>query len=187
MVRGNTSLHVQCLSEPLRVTVNQAWHKGTRKIEGKGTLVDVVSWVYRYYRDLVQIYQPNAFINPQFSSFLAVVQNNPKPVARVSSSSSSSSSSPHSMRSNYTGLIGPGSALNPDPVADVVGSGVGTRSELISRLAQNHPLCIDNVTAYVGQTARMFCCLARLDRELSVSICPSRIESASNLALKRFS
>ncbi|TRY70331.1 hypothetical protein TCAL_09632, partial [Tigriopus californicus] len=95
-------------------------------------------------------------------AFCLVVQNNPKVLARVSSS-------PFSMRSNYTDLIGPGAAFNPDPVADVVGSGPGTRSELISRLAQNHPLCIDNVTAYVGQTARMFCCLARLERELSVS------------------
>ena len=32
-----------------------------------------------------------------------------------------------------------------------------------------HPLCANNATAYVGQTAKMYCCLARLDRELSVS------------------
>ena len=34
---------------------------------------------------------------------------------------------------------------------------------------QSHPLCKTNVTAYAGQTAKMHCCLARLDRELSVS------------------
>ena len=32
-----------------------------------------------------------------------------------------------------------------------------------------HPLCTQNTTAYVGQTAKMYCCLARLDRDLSVS------------------
>ena len=38
------------------------------------------------------------------------------------------------------------------------------------KLAQSHPLCeATNVTAYAGQTAKMHCCLARLDRELSVS------------------
>ena len=37
------------------------------------------------------------------------------------------------------------------------------------KLAQSHPLCETNVTAYAGQTAKMHCCLARLDRELSVS------------------
>ena len=35
--------------------------------------------------------------------------------------------------------------------------------------AMQHPLCATNATAYVGQTAKMYCCLARLDRELSVS------------------
>ena len=35
--------------------------------------------------------------------------------------------------------------------------------------AMQHPLCANNATAYVGQTAKMYCCLARLDRELSVS------------------
>lgn len=35
--------------------------------------------------------------------------------------------------------------------------------------AQEHPLCSTKATAYVGQTAKMFCCLARLDRDLSVS------------------
>ncbi len=37
------------------------------------------------------------------------------------------------------------------------------------KLALSHPLCKTNVTAYAGQTARMHCCLARLDRELEVS------------------
>ena len=35
--------------------------------------------------------------------------------------------------------------------------------------AMQHPLCTRNTSAYVGQTAKMYCCLARLDRELSVS------------------
>ena len=35
--------------------------------------------------------------------------------------------------------------------------------------AMQHPLCTQNTSAYVGQTAKMYCCLARLDRELSVS------------------
>ena len=42
------------------------------------------------------------------------------------------------------------------------------RQRLMTKLAQNHPLCITNVTVYAGQTAKMHCCLARLDRELSV-------------------
>ena len=35
--------------------------------------------------------------------------------------------------------------------------------------AMQHPLCTHNTSAYVGQTAKMYCCLARLDRDLSVS------------------
>ena len=35
--------------------------------------------------------------------------------------------------------------------------------------AMQHPLCTQNTSAYVGQTAKMYCCLARLDRDLSVS------------------
>ena len=45
---------------------------------------------------------------------------------------------------------------------------VKTAADLNDR-AMQHPLCIRNATAYVGQTAKMYCCLARLDRELSVS------------------
>ena len=48
-----------------------------------------------------------------------------------------------------------------------VGSSGGSRPGL-SGLAMSHPMCGTNVTAYVGQTAEMHCCLARLDRELSV-------------------
>ena len=43
-----------------------------------------------------------------------------------------------------------------------------TRTDLNER-AMLHPLCTQNTTAYVGQTAKMYCCLARLDRDLSVS------------------
>ena len=43
------------------------------------------------------------------------------------------------------------------------------QAKTMAELAQDHPLCQRNVTAYVGQTASMFCCLARLDRDLSVS------------------
>ena len=35
--------------------------------------------------------------------------------------------------------------------------------------AMRHHLCTQTTSAYVGQTARMYCCLARLDRNLSVS------------------
>lgn len=42
------------------------------------------------------------------------------------------------------------------------------RNVAMSALAQEHPLCQTNVTAYAGQTAHMYCCLARLDRDLSV-------------------
>lgn len=42
--------------------------------------------------------------------------------------------------------------------------------DVMTRLAQQHPLCQTNVTAYAGQTATMYCCLARLERDLSVSI-----------------
>ena len=48
-----------------------------------------------------------------------------------------------------------------------VGSSGGS-SPGLSGLAMSHPMCGTNVTAYVGQTAEMHCCLARLDRELSV-------------------
>ena len=48
-----------------------------------------------------------------------------------------------------------------------VGSSGRSRPGL-SGLAMSHPMCGTNVTAYVGQTAEMHCCLARLDRELSV-------------------
>ena len=44
------------------------------------------------------------------------------------------------------------------------------RSEVMSKWALSHPLCANNVTAYVGQTAKMHCCLARLDRDLSVGL-----------------
>ena len=44
------------------------------------------------------------------------------------------------------------------------------RSEVMSKWALSHPLCAKNVTAYVGQTAKMHCCLARLDRDLSVGL-----------------
>ena len=39
----------------------------------------------------------------------------------------------------------------------------------MTRWALSHPLCATNVTSYVGQTARMHCCLARLERDLSVT------------------
>lgn len=48
------------------------------------------------------------------------------------------------------------------------GGGTTPRTGSIAEWALNHPLCQTNVTAYVGQTAKMHCCLARLDRDLSV-------------------
>ena len=42
-------------------------------------------------------------------------------------------------------------------------------SDIVSKWALSHPLCTTNVTAYVGQTAKMHCCLARLERDLSVN------------------
>ena len=47
-------------------------------------------------------------------------------------------------------------------------TGIDGTSDLNDR-AMQHPLCSSKATAYVGQTAKMYCCLARLDRELSVS------------------
>ena len=57
------------------------------------------------------------------------------------------------------------------PAADVNSELVATSGagETLTDWAQIHPLCQRNLTAYVGQTARMHCCLARLDRELNVS------------------
>ena len=52
-----------------------------------------------------------------------------------------------------------------------------SRSEHISKLALVHPLCKTNVTVYAGQSARMYCCLARTDRNLNVS-------SFENIVLK---
>ena len=47
-------------------------------------------------------------------------------------------------------------------------SGTINRSDTLTRWALSHPKCATNVTSYVGQTAKMHCCLARLDRDLSV-------------------
>jgi hypothetical protein len=47
-------------------------------------------------------------------------------------------------------------------------SGTIDRSDTLTRWALSHPKCATNVTSYVGQTAKMHCCLARLDRDLSV-------------------
>ena len=49
-----------------------------------------------------------------------------------------------------------------------VGETINKRSDTLTKWALNHPKCATNVTSYVGQTARMHCCLARLDRDLSV-------------------
>ena len=46
-----------------------------------------------------------------------------------------------------------------------------------------HPLCANN--AYVGQTSKMYCCLARLDRELSVSNEPVSISNQRSLPGQR--
>ncbi len=51
-----------------------------------------------------------------------------------------------------------------EPTSGLMSSG----GETLTDWAQMHPLCQRNLTAYVGQTARMYCCLARLDRELNV-------------------
>ena len=40
--------------------------------------------------------------------------------------------------------------------------------DILSKWALNHSKCGTNITSYVGQTAKMHCCLARLDRDLSV-------------------
>ena len=60
--------------------------------------------------------------------------------------------------------------------AGVGGSGVALSlvsgpksSAALNDRAMQHPLCVNHTTTYVGQTAKMYCCLARLDRELSVS------------------
>ena len=47
--------------------------------------------------------------------------------------------------------------------------GVEPKDVGLSELAQMHPLCQKNVTTYAGQTATMHCCLARVERDLSVS------------------
>ena len=62
---------------------------------------------------------------------------------------------------NETGTTGGGLALS-------LVAGPKSSAGLNDR-AMQHPLCVNNATAYVGQTAKMYCCLARLDRELSVS------------------
>ena len=49
-----------------------------------------------------------------------------------------------------------------------VGETINKRSDTLTKWALSHPKCATNVTSYVGQTARMHCCLARLDRDLSV-------------------
>ena len=46
---------------------------------------------------------------------------------------------------------------------------INKRTDVMAKWALSHPLCATNVTSYVGQTARMHCCLARLDRDLSVT------------------
>ena len=45
---------------------------------------------------------------------------------------------------------------------------INKRSDTLTRWALSHPKCSTNMTSYVGQTAKMHCCLARLDRDLSV-------------------
>ena len=52
---------------------------------------------------------------------------------------------------------------------DFVGSSASHKSADLNDRAMRHPLCSRNTSAYVGQTARMYCCLARLHRDLSVS------------------
>ena len=47
-------------------------------------------------------------------------------------------------------------------------SGKINRPDTLTRWALSHPKCATNVTSYAGQTAKMHCCLARLDRDLSV-------------------
>ena len=49
------------------------------------------------------------------------------------------------------------------------GETINKRSDTLTKWALSHPKCATNVTSYVGQTARMHCCLARLDRDLSVN------------------
>lgn len=65
---------------------------------------------------------------------------------------------------------------------------VKTAADLNDR-AMQHPLCIRNATAYVGQTAKMYCCLARLDRELSVSneALPSALVEMSSFEMQPLS
>ena len=46
---------------------------------------------------------------------------------------------------------------------------INKRTDVMTKWALSHPLCATNVTSYVGQTATMHCCLARLDRDLSVT------------------
>ena len=52
---------------------------------------------------------------------------------------------------------------------DNFGSSASHKSADLNDRAMRHPLCSTNTSAYVGQTARMYCCLARLHRDLSVS------------------
>ena len=55
-------------------------------------------------------------------------------------------------------------------VNETLALSVGAKSSAgLNDRAMQHPLCANNANAYVGQTAKMYCCLARLDRELSVS------------------
>ena len=67
--------------------------------------------------------------------------------------------------------IKPNGEVQMGMVFDSSGNQIHKRSSSLTRLALSHPKCATNVTSYVGQTAKMHCCLARLDRDLSVGIC----------------
>ena len=63
-------------------------------------------------------------------------------------------------------------------VNETLALSVGAKSSAgLNDRAMQHPLCANNANAYVGQTAKMYCCLARLDRELSVSNEPVSISN----------
>ncbi len=74
----------------------------------------------------------------------------------------------------------PGASSPPSANATAAAS----HSEHMFQLSLLHPLCADNVTAYVGQTAKMYCCLARLDRELSVRTSDSPLLFAGCIGLR---
>lgn len=90
--------------------------------------------------------------------FVNVIKTGNQILNGIISGGSDGTTRPHRHQHNNNNKAHP---PDPDP-----GSGLG--GETLTDWAQMHPLCQRNLTAYVGQTARMHCCLARLDRELNV-------------------